>query len=280
MCLGIDPGSKFDGYAVLTDQEIVTSAMAILPDITRKVKNRRIMRRSRRQRKNRRRKVRRKDTKKAGWISPTQRAKVEFRLTLIRRYLKLYPITYFAVEDVRFNHYKKRWGKHFSGVEIGKTMLYIELEKLGTLYKFEGWQTKELRDRDGLKKSNSKDKLSFSSHAVDAAVIAGEVIGYVGDYNVPEFWVFKRPNLRRRSLHLQNPQKGGVRRVHGGTWALSIRKNTVCLWKGRVYRTGGTTKGRLSLHDMSLDAKRVVRTAKVENLRLLYHQTIYAEEIS
>lgn len=35
MCLGIDPGAKFDGYAVLTDKEIVTSAMAILPDIWR-----------------------------------------------------------------------------------------------------------------------------------------------------------------------------------------------------------------------------------------------------
>jgi len=276
MCLGIDPGSKFDGYAVLTDQEITTSAMAILPVITKKVELRRILRHGRRHRKNRRRKVRRKDTKKQGWISPTQRAKVEFRLTLVRRYLKLYPITYFAVEDVKFNHYKKRWGKHFSGVEIGKTLLYTELEKLGELYKFEGWQTKELRDREGLKKSSSKNKLSFDSHAVDAAVIAAEVIGYTGDFNVPEFWVFKRPSLRRRSLHLQNPQKGGVRRVHGGTWALGVRKNTVCLWKGGVYRTSGSTKGRLSLHDMSLDAKRVTQNAKVEDLTLLYHQTIYA----
>jgi len=276
MCLGIDPGSKFDGYAVLTNQEIVTSAMAILPVITKKVETRRMLRRNRRYRKNRRRKARWKDTKKQGWISPTQRAKVEFRLTLVRRYLKLYPITYFAVEDVKFNHYKRRWGKHFSGVEIGKTLLYTELGKLGNLYKFEGWQTKELRDRDGLKKSSAKDKLSFDSHAVDAAVIAGEVIGYVGDFSVPEFWVFKRPNLRRRSLHLHNPQKGGVRRVHGGTWALGIRKNTVCLWKGGIYRTGGSTKGRLSLHDMSIKAKRVTQSAKVEDLTLLYHQTIYA----
>lgn len=279
MCLGIDPGSKYDGYAVLTDQEIVTSAMAILPDIRKKVELRRILRRGRRYRKNRRRKARQKDTKKDGWISPTQRARVEFRLTLINRYLKLYPITHFAVEDVRFNHYKKRWGKYFSTVEIGKTMLYTELEKLGLLYKFAGWQTKELRDREGLKKSSSKDKLSFESHAVDAAVIAAEVIGYTGDFSVPEFWVFKRPNLRRRSLHLQNPQKGGVRRVHGGTWALGVKKNTVCLWKGHVYRTGGTTKGKLSLHDMSLKAKRVTQNAKVEDLMLLYHQTIYAERM-
>lgn len=290
MCLGIDPGSKFDGYAVLTDQEIVTSGMAILPDVTKKQEKRRMLRRNRRYRKNRRRKVRRKDTKKQGWISPTQRAKVDFRLALIRRYLKLYPITHFAVEDVKFNHYKKRWGKHFSGVEIGKTMLYNELEKLreacasdgtaGKLYKFAGYQTKELRDRERLKKSSSKDKLSFDSHAVDAAVIAAEVIGYVGNFSVPEFWVFKRPNLRRRSLHLQNPKKGGVRRRHGGTWELSIRKNTVCFWKGSVYRTGGSTKGRLSLHDTSLKAKRVTQNAKAEDLTLLYHQTIYAERIS
>lgn len=216
MCLGIDPGAKFDGYAILTDQEIVTSAMAILPDIRNKVELRRILRRGRRYRKNRRRKARQKDTKKEAWISPTQKAKVEFRLTLISRYLKLYPITHFAVEDVRFNHYKKRWGKYFSTVEIGKTKFYTELENCGKLTKFAGYQTKELRDREGLKKSSSKDKLSFESHAVDAAVIAAEVIGYVGDFSVPEFLVFKRPNLRRRSLHLQNPQKGGVRRVHGG----------------------------------------------------------------
>ena len=277
MCLGLDPGAKFDGYAVLTDQEIVTSGMAILPDIRKKVENRRVMRRNRRGRKNRRRKPRHKDTKKDGWISPTQRAKVEFRLTLINRYLRLYPITYFAVEDVKFNHYKKKWGQYFSTVEIGKTMLYTALESYGSLDKFEGWQTKELRDRAGLKKSSSKDELSFDSHAVDAAVIAAEVIGYKGDFSVPSFWVFKRPNLRRRSLHLQTPQKGGVRRVHGGTCALGIRKNTVCLWKGKVYRTGGSTKGRLSLHDMSIKAKRVTQNAKVRDLRLLYHQTIYAE---
>jgi hypothetical protein len=170
-------------------------------------------------------------------------------------------------------------GKYFSTVEIGKTKLYTELEKHGNLYKFEGWQTKELRDRKGLKKSSRKDKLSFSSHAVDAAAIAAEAIGYIGDFSVQEFWVFKRPSLRRRSLHVQNPQKGGVRRVHGGTVALGIRKNTVCIWNGGVYRTGGSTKGRLSLHDMSLDARRVTQNAKVEDLTPLYHQTIYAEKI-
>jgi len=279
MCLGIDPGAKFDGYAVLTEKEIVTSGMAILPDIRKKVETRRMLRRNRRYRKNRRRKSRPKDTKKEGWISPTQRAKVDFRLVLVSRYFSLYPITCFAVEDVRFNHKKKRWGKQFSTVEIGKTKLYTELEKYGKLIKFAGYQTKELRDRAGLLKSSSKDKLSFDSHAMDAAVIAAAVVGYTGDFSIPSFWVFLRPSLRRRSLHVQNPNKGSVRRLHGGTWVLGIRKNTVCLWRGGVYRTGGSTKGRLSLHDMSTEAKRVTQKAKVEDLMLFYHQTIYAERM-
>ena len=81
MCLGIDPGSKFDGYAVLTDKEIVTSGTAVLPDIRKKIDNRRIMRRGRRHRKTRRHKCKPKDTKKEGWISPSQKAKVEFRFS-------------------------------------------------------------------------------------------------------------------------------------------------------------------------------------------------------
>ena len=280
VCLGIDPGSKFDGFAVLTDKEILTSGMSILPDIRKKIENRRIMRRGRRYRKTRRRECKIKDTKRDGWISPSQDAKVNFRLLLVSKYLKLYPITCFAVEDVKFNHYKKRWGKYFSTVEIGKTKLYAELEKLGELFRFAGYQTKEFRDREGLKKSSNKSELSFDSHAIDAAVIASEVMGYTGDFSVPEFWVFKRPNLRRRSLHLQNFQKGGKRRVHGGTWALGIKKNTVCIWRGKVYRTSGSTRGRLSLHDMSIKAKRVTQNAKTEDLKLLYHQSIYAERLT
>jgi hypothetical protein len=35
----------------------------------------------------------------------------------------------------------------------------------------------------------------------------------------------------------------------------------------------------LSLHDMSTEAKRVTQNAKVEDLMLFYHQTIYVERM-
>ena len=78
----------------------------------------------------------------------------------------------------------------------------------------------------------------------------------------------------------RSPLKGGIRRRHGGTVALGIPKNTVCLWKGQIYRTGGSANGRLSLHDLSLEAQRVVRNARPEELQLLYNQSLFAEKIT
>jgi hypothetical protein len=62
--------------------------------------------------------------------------------------------------------------------------------------------------------------------------------------------------------------------------ALGIPKNTVCLWKGQLYRTGGSAVGRLSLHDLSLEARRVTKSARLEDLTLLYHQTIFSAQLS
>jgi hypothetical protein len=79
-------------------------------------------------------------------------------------------------------HYKKRWGKHFSTVEIGKTMLYNELENHGKIIKYAGWQTaisplravvnSEARKYWGIKKSSAKDALTPESHANDALAMS------------------------------------------------------------------------------------------------------------
>jgi hypothetical protein len=281
MALGLDPGGKYDGLAVASERQVQTTAMLELPtSIADTLTNRRQLRRSRRYRKCRRRPARFNNRRKSkGWLAPNQKAKVDFRLKIVEELCKLYPITDFVVEDVCFNHFAKRWGKHFSTVEIGKTKLYEALQAQGNLQLYEGWQTQETRDQLGLKKCSSKSKRCVESHAIDALALCYRWLA-TQDLSVPEFWVFRRPNLRRRSLHLQTPQKGGVRRVHGGTVALGIPKNTVCLWKRQLYRTGGSAKGRLSLHDMTLEARRVTKSAKVEDLTLLYHQTIFSDQVS
>jgi hypothetical protein len=123
VCLALDPGSKYDGLVVASEQRVQTAAMLELPtNISDKLTNRRQLRRSRRSRKCRRRPARFDNRKRPeGWIAPSQKAKVDFRLKIIEELCKLYSVTDFVVEDVRFDHFTRRWGQHFSTL-LGPTI--------------------------------------------------------------------------------------------------------------------------------------------------------------
>ena len=218
MACSLDPGSKYDGYAVSGEKEVALKAMAIMPEkVSDKITNRRQLRRNRRYRKKRRGRKRFNNRKRReGWIAPSQLAKVQLRIKIVRDLVKIFPIKYLIVEDVRFNHYKKRHGKFFSTVEIGKTMLYNELEKHGKVIKYLGWQTAEARKYYGIKKSSAKDALTPESHANDAVAMLCEAFGNNVD-NSCTFLVWRRLEFVRRSLHRQNYQKGGIRPRFGGT---------------------------------------------------------------
>lgn len=218
IALAIDPGSKYDGYAVSGGKDVALKAMAVMPQkVNKKVTERRQLRRSRRYRNKRRGKCRFNNRKRReGWIAPSQLVKVQFRIKIVRDLAKIFPLNFIAVEDVRFNHYKKRWGKHFSTVEIGKTILYEELERHGHVTKFAGWQTAEARKYWGIKKSSAKDALIPESHANDALAMLNEVFGDNVD-NSCTFMVWRRLEFARRSLHRQNYKKGGIRPRFGGT---------------------------------------------------------------
>ena len=173
MALAIDPGSKYDGYAVASEKETQLCGMAVLPNkVKEKNKNRREMRRGRRYRNTRRRKSRFSNRRrKEGWIAPSQLAKVQLRLKIASGLCKIFPIKHIVVEDVRFNHYQKKWGKYFSTVEIGKTKLCAFLEQLGKLFLLEGWQTKNAIENYGIAKCFKKDELVKESHANDAVAM-------------------------------------------------------------------------------------------------------------
>lgn len=218
MSLGVDPGSKYDGYAVATEKETAVKGMAILPHkIQQKLTNRSQLRRARRYRNTRRRPCRFDNrSRKDGWIAPSQKAKLQLRLKIICALFRIYPIRQIIVEDVRFNHYKKRWGKYFSTVEIGKNWLYAEIRKLSNLVKYEGWQTSVFREEYNIKKIATKSALKPESHANDAvAMICGF---YNKNVNTDAtFWYWQRLELVRRALHRQNFKKGGTRSNFGGT---------------------------------------------------------------
>jgi hypothetical protein len=190
--------------------------MAVMPEeVHKKMDTRWNLRRARRHRSTRRRPWRPRSLG-SNWIAPSQLAKVLFRLAIVRELCRLFPVKHFIVEDVKFDHYNKRWGKYFSTAEIGKTYYYTELCKLGTLSLVEGWQTKIWREEAGLKKTSQKDAIKHESHANDAAAMLYGLAGCIPNERV-SFYVLRRPEFVRRSLHRQTFQKGGIRPSFGGT---------------------------------------------------------------
>lgn len=262
MCLAIDPGSKYDGYTVSGTKELALQGMAVLPRLVHKrMETRRMLRRNRRTRKCRRREVRFNNRrKKEGWIAPSQLAKVQLRIRLMERICQLFPITDIVVEDVRFNHFKKRWGKHFSTVEIGKTRIYESAEKLARLWKIEGWETAQSRKDYDIKKCSQKSRLAPESHANDAWAMCCWLFGEKSENTTNEFYVWRRQECSRRRLHLQNFSKGGNRRAYGGTThpTSGLRKGDVIYYKdGGVGYVGGWTREGKVVSLIGTDGKRI-----------------------
>jgi len=279
ICLAVDPGSKWDGIAVVSTKGILTCGMLVLPSkVAEKLTQRRQMRRTRRYRKTPRRAKRFDNRRKRdGWIAPSQKAKVDFRTKIVDELCKLYSVSQFAVEDVRFNHYKKRWGKHFSTVEIGKAEFYKHLRTLGKLALYMGTETAELRERFNLPKNPVKKELTWTTHAVDAIAIGCAEIDCKNPLP-PEFWVWKRFEYARRQLHRLEPDKGNIRRRYGGSWSIQqFRKGDVVQWHNRLARVGGFMDERgISLHSFELKNRRFTQNANPNECTKLFNQHIFS----
>jgi hypothetical protein len=281
--LGLDPGSKFDGIAVVSRKEVLQTGMTELPQgICKKMEQRKNQRRNRRYRKCRRRKKRFDNrTRPEDWLAPSQKAKVDFKLTIIGELRHLYPISICVVEDVCFDHYTKRWGKYFSTVEIGKTLLYDTLQEwCGQLTLVSGVATALLREKYKVAKCPDKRKRGVASHAIDALVIIAEELG-LGTLEIPSFYVWKRYQYPRRQLHKFQYEKGGTRRREGGSSSLNgFKKGGIVVYRERLARVGGYMEGKMSLHTCNVNNKRFTQRAAPEECRKLFTQRIMYEAAS
>ena len=177
--IGIDPGSSFDGFSVVSSDthhvniELIQRAKKGKTSIksfkTRQAQNRGVRRSRLRHR------PIRFDNRTSNKMTPTIRANVEFREWLITGLCGLYPITRVVIEDVRFNHSKNQNGRAFSLVEQGKTELYQWIKNRGLILElYSGWNTKKLRINTfgGDPKVSDKGSKSFEAHCVDSFVLA------------------------------------------------------------------------------------------------------------
>lgn len=272
---GIDPGSKFEGYSVVGTKDTVLNLMVEASNhVKDALETRRMMRRARRHRKWRRPKRFDNRLNRKWRVPPSTRSRWEAKARIIMQLHKVLPLTDVVVEDVQaVTRAGKggKWNGAFSPIQVGKEHLYRLLREMGlAVHTREGWQTKALREKLALKKTKSKSKQSFESHAVDAWVMAASVSG-AEKPTCTRLWYVIPTHLHRRQLHRLQAAKGGMRKSYGGTRSLGLKRGTLVRHTkyGRC-TVGGVDRKRntISLHDYQTN-KRLTQGAKVEACRIL-----------
>ena len=230
IALGIDPGSKKEGFSVKSEKHTYLNVQADAHTTTKKkIEKRKNSRRFRRYRKCRSRKWRGNRNANKKRIPPSTMARWSWKVRIVDFLLELFPIKACVVEDIQASSIKgeKQWNQNFSPLEVGKQWFYEQIQERFEFFDtLKGWETKELRERFFL--SKLKDKLSsdFHAHCVDAWVLATHAVGGSVPYN-KEVLCIKPPSIQRRCLHRENPKKGGIRSRYGGTKLLGFTKGTL-----------------------------------------------------
>jgi hypothetical protein len=160
-------------------------------------------------------------------------------------------------------------GKNFSTIEIGKNIIKAFIVgKVGreNYITFEGFETEQIREKLGLKKSSNKALETFNSHCVDSFSIASELLEAKPNFNIKVVDDTYRPI--RRKLHDTQPAEGNIRRKYSTGNFKGIRKGTICEFGQIVGGTGKTCFIRNS------DNKRIGRI----NISWLSHKFKFKED--
>jgi hypothetical protein len=186
----------------------------------------------------------------------------------------MFPITAFVVEDVQATTRRgKHWNMYFSPLHVGKQYFYEELGKLGRVQTKQGWETAQLREQHGLKKTNNKTAEIFSAHAVDAWVLANSWLEGQVQPEQTALLCLTPLRFHRRQLHRLQPEAGGIRNPYGGTRSLGFKRGSLVKHpKFGVCYVGGYLKDRISLHSV-VTGKRLTQQAKPQDCKFLTYNT-------
>lgn len=273
IAVGIDPGSKREAFTVKSAAHTFLNIQSeAVQHVSKAVETRRNMRRGRRFRRTPCRSSRKNRAREG--LPPSTRARWQWKLRIVTQLAKMFPITDIVVEDIKAKSTgKRRWDRSFSPLQVGKTWFYEELKPFGKVHLKRGFETFEMRNAAGLKKSTSKLAEVFEAHCVDSWVLANWL---VGGHVVPEnkrMLLVAPIRLHRRQLHMLQAAKGGVRRRLGSTRSIGFKRGGLVKHSkhGIVY-VGGTMADLLSLHSIT-DGKRLCRNAKPTDCRFLTYNS-------
>ena len=273
IAVGVDPGSKKEGFTVKSESHTYLNIQADAHNkVGKKVAKRRELRRERRSRKCPNRKNRTNRLANRERIPAGTRARWDWKLRILDWLSKLYPITHVCVEDIKARtiEYARKWNSSFSPLEVGKQWFYTEIQKRWELLTLQGWETKEIRDKLGLKKSSKKLAETFEVHCVDSWCLAYHTVGGPSIPDNTDIFCIAPIPIQRRTLHREQPKKGGIRSRYGGTiLANGLVKHTLVrhVKHGFTRLAGINAKGLFAIY--TLDGKRLTTGAKRNSFKIL-----------
>jgi RRXRR protein len=230
IAIGIDPGSKREGFTVKSKSHtylnIQTHAIDWVKD---HVEVRRNMRRARRFRRSPCRQNRANRLVNKNRIPPSTKARWQWKLRIVNWLKLMFPISTIVVEDVKARKRKNRrkWNVSFSPLEVGKHWFYSEIIKIAHLEIKSGNDTYNLRQELGLKKSKQKLSNKFEAHCVDAWVLANwSAGGHTQPDNTKLIEVIPL-EFHRRQLHRLQHSTGHIRPRYGGTLSVGLKRGSI-----------------------------------------------------
>jgi len=271
IAVGIDPGSKREGYSVVSAAHTYVNIQAqARQGVKEAEQDSSRMRRTRRNRKTPCRQPRPNRHQSKKKLPPSTRARWQWKLRLAHFLCQLFPVSVFVVEDIKARtRGKVRWDQSFSPLEVGKQWFYAELGQLASVQTKQGYETKALRDQLGLKKTSKKLAEIWEAHCVDSWVLASSAVG--GSDSPDNKWLVCIAPFawHHRQLHRFQPEKGGKRKPYGGTLSQGVKRGTLVKHpKWGKATVGGTMDGKLSLHHPETN-KRLTQTARVADCTLI-----------
>ena len=269
--IGVDPGSKKEGFTVKSRAHTYLNVQADAHNkVGQKIEKRRELRRGRRSRKCPNRKNCTNRLANRERVPAGTRARWDWKLRILKWLSKIFPITHVCVENIKARTIEraKKWNQSFSPLEVGKDWFYTEIKRRWELFMLQGWETKKIRDRLGLKKSSQKLSETFDAHCVDSWCLAHHVVGGKDTVDNRKLICISPIPICRRELHRQNPQTCGNRPRYGGTTWNGLVKNTLVQHvKYGLTRISGFGKSGISLY--SLAGERLCQNAKLTDFRVL-----------
>ena len=287
IAVGIDPGKKYSGVAVVSKKNTLLTAHLELPfpKVRSRMRQRAMMRRGRRGRRINRKvpfaqrahRQIRFNNRRGHKLPPSIRANRQLELRVVSEVCKLFPVS-----NIFYEYIEARGSKSFSPIMVGQKWGLKQLEQYSPVSTKLGWQTANMREQLGLiKQKHSKGDTIPATHAVDAIALAAyQLLDYKpffthsshghywqGDIEITSapFMIIKRPPISRRQLHLMLPAKGGGRRKYGGTITpFGIRKGDIVRYKDTIGFCSGYTGNNISVSDSNWKRLGRYAASKVE----------------